>query len=99
VAEDRGTALVLPLREGVLGSAVRERLRAVPALEARDVAVGGGVRGRQRGVDVADDRLRVVGETLVQPGALVTVLVVLQQVLVLVRERPLVQTRTRGQRL
>jgi len=54
---------------------------------------------RLGGVDVAHQRLCVVGQTLVQPGVLAAVHVVLQQVLVLVGERALVVARPRLQRV
>ena len=49
------------------------------------------VGDRQGRVDVADERLRPVGEALVDPVDLVRVLVALEQVLVLVREDALVE--------
>ena len=105
VAEDLAVAaLVAPPCERVLGAAVRDARdrRAEVAEEALDVALGTDLALRDFRPREARLAHRVVGEALVDPAELARRRVVLEQVLVLVRERrlhPVRERRTRAARL
>ena len=101
VGERLQISLILPDRERVLGAAVRLRdqvggcLQRPPAEKRLDMAVPTHLEDRTRGEPVARHRDRVVGKALVDPRGFTRARPVLEQVLVLVGEDPLVLERLR----